>query len=198
MWTQINKLTDLDRAQLEAGIAPLARKLSVDDVRTPAQRNLEALITLAQRGCDAADLPTVAAQRPHLLLVRTQDDRGADTEPAHLDGVGPVSTATADLTACDADATVITKDAGGRIWDVGHSDGNPSRKQRLAVIARDKVCVGCGAPAVRCQIHHIRWRRNGGGTYIANLALVCWSCHQGIHHRDSRNATGRTTRRPAP
>jgi 5-methylcytosine-specific restriction endonuclease McrA len=80
--------------------------------------------------------------------------------------------------------TVISRDRHGRIWDVGHANGDPSRAQRAAVIARDGGCVGCGAPAYRCQIHHVRFRRKGGKTVVANLVLVCWSCHHGIHHLD--------------
>ena len=50
------------------------------------------------------------------------------------------------------------------------------------MIARDQSCAGCGAPAARCQIHHIRYRRNGGPTVTANLVLLCWACHHGVHH----------------
>jgi Fe-S-cluster-containing dehydrogenase component len=60
----------------------------------------------------------------------------------------------------------------------------PAAKQRDYVTARDQRCIGCGAPAARCQIHHIHWRRNGGPTLVDNLALVCWGCHHSIHHHN--------------
>ena len=182
LWTLITKANDADKAQLFAGMEPLARKTSADDDRTLAQRRLDALITLTRSACDSGVVPATAAGRPGVLVIRTVDADGADTQPSHLDGVGPVDAATAALFSCDADTTVISRDHTGRIWDVGHADGDPSRAQRHAVIARDQACVGCGAPAARCHLHHIRWRRNGGGTYITNLVLVCWSCHHGIHH----------------
>ncbi|MPZ74448.1 MAG: hypothetical protein GEU74_14695 [Nitriliruptorales bacterium] len=118
------------------------------------------------------------------MLIRTEQPDGSST--ATLDGVGVVSSATADLVGCDADTTVVRRDERGRIWDVGRSDGDPSTNQRRVVIARDQVCVGCGAPATRCQLHHIRWRRHQGKAVVDNLVLVCWSCHHGIHHLDWR------------
>ncbi len=182
LWTQINKLTDLDKAQLEAAMGPLSRKTPVDDERTPAQRNLDALVGLAQRACDSGDLPTVAAQRPHMLLIRTVNATGEDVQAPLLEGVGPVSGISAALLACDAETTAIARRPDGTTFDVSLPNGDPSKRQRLAVIARDKRCVGCGAPATRCHIHHIRWRSKGGPTLMSNLVLVCWSCHQGIHH----------------
>ena len=170
-------------AQFNAALHPLARKTGVDDDRTLAQRRADALATMARRLCDSGTLPLVGGQRPHVSVLTTQATRnGEDGAPAAwIDGIGDVSTATAALFECDADTTDVVRDAVERIWDVGQADGDPTPKQRKAVYARDRVCVGCGAWGYLCQIHHIRWRRNGGGTYIDNLVLVCWSCHQGIH-----------------
>ena len=65
---------------------------------------------------------------------------------------------------------------------IGRADGDPTAAQRKIVIARDVTCIGCGAPSARCQIHHIRYRSKQGRTIVENLVLVCWSCHQGLHH----------------
>ena len=196
------KATAAAKAQITAALEPLARKTSVDDDRTPAQRRADALATLCAQACDRGDLPAVAAQRPHVLMVTTPAAQAGDpsAEPAHVDGVGPVGSDTARLLACDAEITVIVKGPDGSIWDVGLAQGNPSTRQRKAVIARDRTCVGCGAPASRCQIHHIRWRSRNGPTVTSNLVLVCWSCHQGLHHLGWRvqgdPLTGFTITRP--
>ncbi len=50
------------------------------------------------------------------------------------------------------------------------------------MIVRDRRCVGCHAPAVRCQVHHVHWWRAGGPTDVDNLTLLCWSCHADVHH----------------
>ena len=196
--TAIVKTTDDGRAQMDAALGSLARKTSVEDQRTLAQRHHDALVTLCQQACDRGDLPTVAAQRPHQLLIRTIEAANGDPEapPALLDGIGAVDTATAAAITCDADTTIVTIDTTGRVWDVGRGDGDPSTTQRKAVIARDQTCVGCHAPAARCQIHHIRFRSKHGDTIVENLVLVCWACHQGLHHLGwsiSRDPTGRFT-----
>ena len=179
LWSNRVDLTDAAQAQFLAAVEPLARKTGTDDDRTIAQRRHDALATLAANACDTGDLPTVAAQRPHVIVIR--DHRPDAEHPDWIAGIGPVSSNTARLFACDADTTVFTTTPDGQTWDVGRSNGDPTRIQRLAVIARDKACVGCGAPAYRCQLHHIRYRSRNGATAVSNLVLVCWACHQGIH-----------------
>ncbi len=146
----------------------------------------------------------MAALHPTVLILRTQNpEPDQPDEPAVIDGVGPVSDATAQLFECDADTTIVRRDTNGRIWDIGHADGDPSQRQRQAVIARDQACIGCGAAVARCQVHHIVWRSHDGPTKTDNLVLVCWSCHTAIHHLGwtihGDSATGfRVNRHPAP
>ncbi|MGI8873980.1 MAG: HNH endonuclease, partial [Egibacteraceae bacterium] len=87
------------------------------------------------------------------------------------------------------------------VLDAGRARRQPSARQRAAVIARDRGCVGCGAPVARCQIPHVHYWRNGGPTDIANLTLLCWSCHTHVHHHGwtvHRDQGGRfTITRPA-
>ena len=192
MYGYSGRATAAAKAQIQAVLAPLSRKTGVDDDRSLAQRQADALVDMAPLAADSAQAPAMGGTRGQVLVIReerqpdpTAGPASADPPcpPAHVDGIGPVPDATAALFECDADTAMIKRDPhSGRIWDVGQADGDPSPKQRKAVLARDRVCVGCGAAAARCQIHHIRWRRNGGGTYIDNLVLVCWSCHNGIHH----------------
>ena len=200
------RATAAAKAQVNAVLEPLARKTSKDDDRSVAQRRHDALVDMAARAADSSQIPAVGGTRAQCLVIREQPPPPAPADasghagagggeggldgaagpagpPAYVDGIGPVPDATADLFGCDADTTIIRRDPHTqRIWDVGHADGDPSPAQRKAVVARDRRCVGCGAQAARCQIHHIRWRRDGGATSTANLVLVCWSCHNGIHH----------------
>ena len=93
-----------------------------------------------------------------------------------------MSSETARQLCCDATLTVIVTDGDGSPLDAGRSRRDPTRKQRLAVIARDRRCVGCGAPARRCQIHHVRWWSDHGPTDVANLCPLCPGCHTNVHH----------------
>jgi NAD-dependent dihydropyrimidine dehydrogenase PreA subunit len=195
-------------ATLIAALDAQARKTSADDDRTYPQRLADALVELARRALDAGELPQVAVQRPHVICITRPDGQ------ARLDGIGLVSQTTAQIIACDAEITEVVMTRNGAVLDAGRTRREPTRRQRAAVIARDQVCVGCGAPAARCQIHHVRWwTRDHGPTNEDNLCLTCWSCHFNIHHngwliiRDPHNGqfqmyppdplAGRTGRRRA-
>jgi len=119
-----------------------------------------------------------------VLLITTPDALHGrpGAAAAELDGWGPVSSETARQVSCDADVTTVIVGPDGTPLDVGRTRRDPTRKQRLAVTARDRRCVGCGAPARRCQVHHIRWWSDGGPTDIANLCLLCSGCHTNVHH----------------
>ncbi|MGH8055603.1 MAG: DUF222 domain-containing protein, partial [Stenotrophomonas sp.] len=186
------RLDPLGTATLTAALDPLARKTSHADDRTYPQRMADALVELARRSLDAGDLPQVAVQRPHVILIATAEalDGEAGAPAARLDGVGPVSAATAQMVCCDAEVDranlphppALNGTRNGEVLDAGRTQRQPTRPQRVAVIARDQVCVGCGAPASRCQVHHVRWwTRDLGPTDEDNLCLTCWTCHHRIH-----------------
>ncbi len=58
-----------------------------------------------------------------------------------------------------------------------------SDAQRIALIIRDKTCIGCGADANRSFTHHIQHWSNGGKTDYPNLVTVCNTCHHNIHNK---------------
>jgi hypothetical protein len=203
MLTLEAKLDHAGGAHVQAALAALARPTGADDARTGGQRLADALVDLARRHLDGGGLPDVAAQRPHVLLLTTPDalHDQPDAAASTLDGVGAVSGATARQLCCDADVTAVAFDREGHIMGAGRRTRTPNRAQRAAVIARDRGCIGCSAPAAACQIHHVRWWRDLGPTDIDNLVLACWSCHHHIHHygwRVVRRPAGRyTIHRPA-
>jgi hypothetical protein len=177
------RLDRLGGAKLIAALQALSRPDGEADERSFPQRQADALAALASRALDAGDLPDVAGQRPHVLLLVTPDALHGTpgAPPALLDGVGPVSAAGARQLCCDAEVTRVGLDPGGAVLDVGRARREPSARQRAAVIARDRSCVGCGALALRCELHHIRWWSRGGRTDLENLCLLCWGCHAKAH-----------------
>jgi len=60
----------------------------------------------------------------------------------------------------------------------------PAHLRRL-VIARDRHCAfpGCRQRPAACQVHHIRRRKDGGSTKLANLILLCAFHHLIAVHR---------------
>jgi hypothetical protein len=171
-------------ATLIAALDAQTRNTTSDDDRTFPQRQADALIDLARRALDAGELSQMAAQRPHVLVITTAEElhNTPDAPPAQLNGIGPISTTTTQMLCCDAELTAVTVARNGAVLDVGRTRRDPTKAQRLAIIARDQTCIGCGAPASRCPIHHIRWwHRDHGPTDETNLCLVCTPCHHRIH-----------------
>ena len=198
--TVSGRLDDVGAAKLRAAIDALSRPAEdagrrQEDKRTAGQRRADALVSLAERSLDAGDLPRVTRQRPHVLLVTSAEGlHGVDGAPApHLDGVGEIDSATARMLCCDASVAPVTI-RNGEVLDAGPRQTVVSARQRDAVLARDRQCVGCGTRAALCQIHHIVWLSRGGTHDLDNLVLVCFDCHFHIHHHDwqvARHADGR-------
>ncbi len=111
-------------------------------------------------GCDAAITP-VAVSSP-----------GSPSEPAP----GPAGRV----------AALAASMFGTRIpLDVGRTQRTATAAQRRALAARDRGCIipGCEVPAEACQTHHLDDWAAGGGTDVANLALLCWSHHRQVDLR---------------
>ncbi len=158
--------------------------------RTADQRRADALVELARLALDHDQLPDVARRRPQvLLLVDARDPAGdphvddrAAAAVAELAHTGAVCDTTAARLACAADVTPVAVDRHGNPLSLGRTRRDPSTAQMNALVARDRRCRGCGAPASHCQAHHITWWEHGGPTDLDNLVLVCWHCHDLIHH----------------
>lgn len=78
---------------------------------------------------------------------------------------------------------------------VGRTQRLATTAQRKALAVRDGGCVipGCAVEAHQCQPHHVRDWAAGGGTDMANLALLCWS-----HHRQVDMGRWLLRRNPGP
>ena len=54
--------------------------------------------------------------------------------------------------------------------------------RRKAVLHRDNyTCQCCGKKNCRLEVHHIKFRRNGGTDDEENLITLCEDCHKGVH-----------------
>jgi hypothetical protein len=184
-------------AKAKAMIHALARQHAADDPRTFAQRCHDAFERILDLAAASGELPDLAGDQPRVLLLvdahtlhtNAHDDHddeaarpAAAVRPPVLDGYGEVSNETAKLLCCDAQTTAVLLGEGGAVLDVGRDRRTPNRAQRRGTFARDRACIGCGAPLAYCQVHHIEWWEHGGRTDIDNLVAVCWDCHARIHH----------------
>ena len=97
-----------------------------------------------------------------------------------ISGVGPVPPEVLQRIACDAQLTgLIFTD--GKPLHHGSTVRTATAAQWRMLIARDRGCIGCGAPPEQCQAHHIVPYARARRTDIDNLVLVCWRCHHNIH-----------------
>jgi hypothetical protein len=97
----------------------------------------------------------------------------------------PTTIATAERLACAGDTVTITLDPHGQPLDVGREQRLYSRRQRIALAARDGGCrwPDCERPPSWSEAHHIRqWARDGGRTDVADGILLCRHHHLLSHN----------------
>ena len=172
-----------------------ARANSEDSVAGGGSGGGEGLRSWDQLRADALDLLTSgdaegpkagggSGGRPKAEIIAVADIGVLTGEnPAgrcEIPGAGPVPPAVLERIACDAQFTGVIFADGKPLYH-GSTVRTATGAQWRMLIARDRGCVGCGAPPEQCQAHHIvpyaRCRR----TDIDNLVLVCWRCHHNIH-----------------
>jgi hypothetical protein len=123
------------------------------DTRSPARRRADALGEICRQWLDSSGRPTVAGERPHVIVTidveslgRSENAPGtARSAGARLGGrltdVGPISAADALMWTCDAQVTRVITDAGSRPLDVGRTTRITPPWIRKALLVRDGGCV---------------------------------------------------------
>ena len=76
---------------------------------------------------------------------------------------------------------VVFSSEGVPLWH-GHAKRFATKAQMNALRALYGACGGCGADMWICNGHHVEPASEGGPTNIDNMVLLCWSCHQKVHH----------------
>lgn len=182
----------LFRGRLEAMVRTLFSEATPDtcpDNSVAKQNHLRALALLAltEHGPSCAG----GAGRTEVLIVADTTQRTARGEPV-VDWGLPVELPLHVLETFFARAgrlSIVDLHRQGKVIDhtgrlnLGRETRLANRAQRRVLRARHSTCVvpTCQVPFDRCDIHHIRWWRQGGATDLANLAPVCSSHHSKIH-----------------
>ena len=105
---------------------------------------------------------------------------------AEVGGGGVIPQSVLEEHFCNARITgVVFSGEGVPLWH-GHAKRLATKAQMNALRARYGACGGCGADMWMCQGHHVEAVSRGGPTNIDNMMLVCWACHQKIHHHGWR------------
>lgn len=182
-------------AAVSALSAPIRRidpatGLAIRDERSPAKRRADALIELTTA---AVSSRPDQALGPAARVVVTID---ADVVTGRLGGVGHTAdgllldAGTVRRLACDADLIPVVLGTPSTPLDVGRTRRLATDAIRTAVALRDRHCSFplCDRPPGWCRVHHITPWHAGGGTSLANSALLC-ERHHTIVHRDHLTAT---------
>ena len=156
------------------------------DTRTTEQIALDTFVELLRLGTSADVAAFIGARRPAAQLLVTLSDLESGIGAAYFEGqTEPVTTATAQRHLCESGAQPILFGAEGNVLDLGRELRLFSRRQRIALAARDGGCVwtGCDRPPSWCEAHHINeWVRDRGRTDVDDGVLLCKHHHLLLHN----------------
>ena len=199
----LNLTKNADRMYRQDGGRDLANG---EHPRTHNQRMFDAAVTLltgstepaANTGSDTtaepapAPAPTPPANRPgeRPVMVFRSDISDITNDPdllaewtTELVGSGLVPSSLASYYRCISEHVAQLIDGEGAVLWQGRATRRVSKDQWIALVARDRSCVDCGAHHTRCEAHHLTpWNAPAKGkTDIDKLVLVCVDCHHRLH-----------------
>jgi hypothetical protein len=174
----------LSQLQPLAGPRPTADERP--DLRSPAQRNADALAELLRRSAIAGTTTARHGSRATITVSMALEtlERRLGAPGATLDWSGPISAETARRLACDAQVIPVLLGSCGEPLDVGRASYPVTQAIWRALVSRDGGCAfdSCGRPPEWTEAHHrIHWE-DGGETSVANCCLLCDYHHRRVHH----------------
>ena len=176
-------------AKLRTRLLKEAERLRRCDLRSPGGEKR----SLSQRLADALDTLTATraseggqgASSADVAIVQHLSPDG-DRAFAEVAGGGVIPPSVLEEHFCNARIVgIVYSSKGVPLWR-GPALPRPTKAQMDALIARYGECPGCGEHYAVCQAHHVRPRSQGGPTDIDNLMLLCWGCHDKVHHHGWR------------
>jgi hypothetical protein len=156
-----------------------------DSARSLSQRRADAMVDLAAWYAGGAkpsgappnlnvivDVATLNGDSPEFAALRCD-----------LEGVGPVTRATLEQTACHATVSRVVTAGDSVVLDMGRRTRLATRGQRRAVSIRDRSCTfpSCRRGPEWCDVHHVVGWFRGGPTDVDNLVLLCRRHHTLVH-----------------
>ena len=150
------------------------------DRATPGQRMADALAQLVTRE-DTDEDNGGRVRGPRLLLIADYDAISRELRNGRLGDGTPIPVDKIRDLACQSDILPAVFRGVSQPLDLGRSRRIASPAQRVALVARDKACVGCGATANWCQAHHIIPWAVQGRTDLDDMCLLCSRCHHKVH-----------------
>jgi Domain of unknown function (DUF222)/HNH endonuclease len=156
------------------------------DVRSPAQRRVDALVEVCRLASACGELPDNGGDRPQVVVTIDFESLRQQIGAATFDDGSCLSPAAARRLACDAGIIPAVLGTTSQTLDLGRQTRLATGPLRRALVLRDRGCAfpGCDRPPRWTDAHHVQHWSNGGPTDLGNLTLLCGYHHRLIHHSD--------------
>lgn len=168
------------------------------DERTNEQLQYDTLLAILRTGASADPNQAFGDRQPGVRIIveataiQNADQRGEMrvTGVGHLeDGGQALPGGLIESYLCNAGALPVQMDGFGRPLDLGREQRLFSKKQRIAIAARDGGCIwpSCTAPPSWCEYHHNdHWHEDHGKTDVDDGVPLCKNCHLRLHNQGWR------------
>jgi len=163
----------------------------VRDRRSNEQLAVDTLVELVRIGGNIAPATLLGTRSPAVQVLVAERDLIQRSGLARIDGQSePVSVATAERHICESGTVPITINHTGDVIALGRENRLYTRRQRLALAARDGGCrfPACTRPPSWAEAHHIIPWSEGGRTDLHNGVLLCRHHHLLLHNNGWRFA----------
>ena len=169
---------------VDAETVHLAERIA-NDTRTTEQLASDTFAELLSQGAAADSSQLLGSGAPSIRVLVTDSAFRNRNGHGRIEGQpDPISIETIERLACEGILTEIIFD-GSSALDVGREHRLYTRKQRIALAARDGGCMfgDCDRPPAWCEAHHINhWVRDNGRTDVADGILMCHHHHMVLHN----------------
>ncbi len=162
------------------------------DPRTRPQKLLDTLVTGCSLALQTDGLPQAGGHRPQIMATIDYKELFEKLQTGRASGrltfTGAINAQSIRALACDANIIPVVLGGRGEILNYGRRRRYHSRAQRRAITARDKGCIrpGCTMPAAWCEVHHVDFWENYGGTDVNAGVLTCSFDHHMIHAGEAK------------
>jgi hypothetical protein len=174
----------LDAEESEADERARALRM-LTDTRTTPQVSLDAVVELIRLGGAVAPTEVIGVRAPAVQVVVAERDLRERRGLAFFEGqTEPVGTASAERHVCASGVVPIVINDAGDVIALGRESRLFTRRQRIALAARDGGCrfPGCDRPPSWTEAHHIVPWSHGGKTDLHDGVLLCRHHHLLLHN----------------
>lgn len=166
------------------------KRAATEDERTVPQLRVDALVDLVRIATLADETAVVGANRVAVRVLTVRDTETGRLGAGHLEGhADAIPAGTVERLACENGTVDVEFDGRGFAIDVGRDQRLFTRKQRIALAARDGGCMFpvCERPPSWAEAHHIdHWAEHEGRTDTADGILLCRHHHMLLHNNGWR------------